>query len=490
MARKRLRLLVVLAVTAVVAALALAPSTHAAGTLTATFSKDSDWGTGYQGKYTITNGTASTVNGWTVAFTLASGQTLGTFWDATLSTGAGNRVTAVARDYNATVAPGGSATFGYIVGYTGSGAAPTGCTVNGAACGGATGPTTTTPATTAPPTTRPPTTTAPTTTTRPPTTTTRPPTSTAPPPSTTAPPPTGGLPRHMLTSYWQDFVNGATVQRLSAVSPNYDLIAVAFADADPARPGAVTFNVDAGLSSALGGYTNANFTSDVQALHASGRKVILSVGGQNGIVTVNDATSAANFSSSVFGLMQTFGFDGVDIDLENGLNPASMTTALQQLSARAGPKLIITLAPQTIDMQSTSGSYFQLALNVRTILTVVNMQYYNSGTMLGCDGQVYAQGTVNFLTALACIQLQGGLRPDQVGLGLPASASAAGGGFVSPSVVNAALDCLSRGTNCGTFHPPTTWPAIRGAMDWSINWDASSGNSFSGTVKPHLGTLP
>jgi chitinase len=110
--------------------------------------------------------------------------------------------------------------------------------------------------------------------------------------------------------------------------------------------------------------------------------------------------------------------------------------------------------------------------------------------MLGCDGQVYAQGTVNFLTALACIQLQGGLRPDQVGLGLPASASAAGGGFVSPSVVNASLDCLSRGTNCGTFHPPTTWPTIRGAMDWSINWDASSGNSFSGTVKPHLGTLP
>ena len=30
---------------AVVAALALAPTTHAAGTLTATFSKDADWGT-------------------------------------------------------------------------------------------------------------------------------------------------------------------------------------------------------------------------------------------------------------------------------------------------------------------------------------------------------------------------------------------------------------------------------------------------------------
>jgi chitinase len=205
---------------------------------------------------------------------------------------------------------------------------------------------------------------------------------------------------------------------------------------------------------------------------------------------VNDATSAANFANSVFGLMRTFGFDGVDIDLENGINPAAMSSALQQLSSMAGPGLVITLAPQTIDMQSTAGGYFQLALNIRTILTIVNTQYYNSGTMLGCDGRVYAQGSVDFVTALACIQLQGGLRPDQVGLGLPASASAAGGGVVAPAVVNAALDCLSRGTNCGTFHPPTTWPSIRGAMTWSINWDATAGGNFSNTVKPHLATLP
>jgi chitinase len=77
MASARLRILVVCAVGAVVAALALAPTSHAAGTLSATFSKDSDWGTGYQGKFTITNGTGATVNGWTVAFTLASGRTSG-----------------------------------------------------------------------------------------------------------------------------------------------------------------------------------------------------------------------------------------------------------------------------------------------------------------------------------------------------------------------------------------------------------------------------
>jgi chitinase len=254
--------------------------------------------------------------------------------------------------------------------------------------------------------------------------------------------------------------------------------------------GGVTFNVDSGLSSALGGYTNAQFTQDVATLHSQGKKVIISVGGQNGTISVTNETAATNFANSVFSLMTTYGFDGVDIDLENGLTASAMTSALRQLSTRAGSKLIITLAPQTIDMQFTTSGYFQLALNIKDILTIVNTQYYNSGTMNGCDGNVYAQGTVNFITALACIQLQNGLRPDQVGIGLPATSSAAGSGFVSPSVVNAALDCLARGTNCGSFKPSTTWPTIRGAMTWSINWDATSSYNFANTVKPHLNTLP
>ena len=300
----------------------------------------------------------------------------------------------------------------------------------------------------------------------------------------------GGLPKHLITGYWQDFTNGATPLRLSAVNSNYTIIAVAFANADPSNPGGVTFSIDSGLSSALGGYSASNFISDIATLHSQGKKVIISVGGQNGTITVGDATSAANFANSVFSLMQTYGFDGVDIDLENGINPTFMGSALQQLSSKAGSSLIITLAPQTVDMQSTSNGYFQLALNIKNILTIVNMQYYNSGSMNGCDGNVYSESTENFLTALACIQLQGGLRPDQVGLGLPASTSAAGSGFVSPSVVNAALDCLETGNNCGSFKPPTTWPGIRGAMDWSINWDASNGYNFANTVGPHLSTLP
>ncbi|MFD8837082.1 chitinase [Streptomyces griseofuscus] len=296
----------------------------------------------------------------------------------------------------------------------------------------------------------------------------------------------GSLPKHAVTGYWQNFNNGAKVQKISDVPAAYDIIAVAFADAST-TPGAVTFTLD---SADLGGYTADQFKADIKAKQAAGKKVIISIGGQNGTISVSDSTSATNFANSVYSLMQTYGFDGVDIDLENGLNATYMTQALRALSAKAGPSLIITMAPQTIDMQSTSASYFQTALNVKDILTVVNTQYYNSGSMLGCDGKVYSQGTVDFLTALACIQLQGGLSPSQVGLGLPASTSAAGSGYVSPSVVNNALDCLTAATNCGSFKPSKTYPDLRGAMTWSTNWDASNGNSWSGTVGAHVHAMP
>lgn len=298
-----------------------------------------------------------------------------------------------------------------------------------------------------------------------------------------------GLPAHILTGYWQNFDNGAKCLKLSDVPQTYNIIAVAFAEAT-ANAGEVTFRLDSSLASKLGGYTEQQFINDIAAAKTKGQKVIISVGGETGSISVNSEASAANFANSVYSLMTKYGFDGVDIDLENGINAAYMTSALRQLSSKAGSGLIITMAPQTLDMQSVGSGYFQVALNIKDILTVVNTQYYNSGTMLGQDGKVYAQGSVDFLTALAAIQLENGLRPDQVGLGLPASTRAAGGGYVAPSVVNSALDCLTKGTGGGSYKPPRTYPALRGAMTWSINWDATNNYDFANTVSAKLNTLP
>lgn len=453
-----LSLVTVLAATLGAAGVAL--PAFAAGP-TASFVKTADWGSGWEGKYTITNGGSSTINGWNLAFELPSGTTLGSYWDALL-TSAGQRHTFTNRSWNGTIAPGASVSFGFLASGSGS---PSGCQLNGAACGGGTPPTTP-PPTTPPPTTPPPTT---------------------PPPTD---PPTGGLPKHLLTGYWHNFDNPAVELRLRDVPNEYDLVAVAFAEATT-TPGALSFGIDPGLSAALGGYTDADFTADVRTLHSRGKRVILSVGGETGRVTVNNAASATAFADTAAALIARYGFDGIDIDLENGLNPTYMAQALRALRAKVGAGLIIAMAPQTIDMQNPAGGYFKLALDIKDILTVVNTQFYNSGAMLGCDqNAAYGQGTVNFIVALACIQLEAGLRPDQVGLGLPAGPGAAGGGIVAPSVVNAALDCLARGTNCGSFRPPRTYPGIRGAMTWSVNWDVSNGNGFANAVGPHLDTLP
>ncbi|MEV6395140.1 glycoside hydrolase family 18 protein [Streptomyces sp. NPDC051907] len=299
------------------------------------------------------------------------------------------------------------------------------------------------------------------------------------------PGPGPGVPRHALTGYWQNFDNGATVQKLRDVQAQYDIIAVSFADST-ATPGQIVFNLDP----AVGYASVADFKADIAAKKSAGKSVVVSVGGEKGNVTINSDASATAFANSAYALMQEYGFNGVDIDLEHGINSTYLTKALRQLSQKAGSGLVLTMAPQTIDMQSTGTEYFKTALAVKDILTVVNMQYYNSGSMLGCDGKVYSQGSVDFLTALACIQLEGGLDASQVGLGVPASTRGAGSGYVDPSVVKNALDCLARGTNCGSFKPAKTYPALRGAMTWSTNWDATAGNAWSNAVGPHVHSLP
>ncbi|MEU7866246.1 cellulose binding domain-containing protein [Dactylosporangium sp. NPDC049140] len=113
---------------------AITTPAQAAGSLTATLSYDSDWGSGYQAKYTITNGTAATVSAWKVEFDLPSGSALGSYWDALMSQ-SGTHVTANNRTYNGTVAPGGTASFGFLV--SGSGK-PANCKLNGASCAGVT----------------------------------------------------------------------------------------------------------------------------------------------------------------------------------------------------------------------------------------------------------------------------------------------------------------------------------------------------------------
>ena len=102
---------------------------------TATFVKTSDWGSGFEGKYTVTNATTAPIQGWQVAFDLPAGHSISSFWDAAM-TRSGQRFTFTNVGWNGTVAPGASVSFGFIGAPGGSAAVPSNCTLNGSPCGG------------------------------------------------------------------------------------------------------------------------------------------------------------------------------------------------------------------------------------------------------------------------------------------------------------------------------------------------------------------
>ncbi|MEU1817521.1 glycoside hydrolase family 18 chitinase [Streptomyces roseifaciens] len=111
--------------------LAAAPA-HAAPSATATFVKTSDWGTGFQAEWTVKNTGTTAITAWTVEWDFPSTTTVGAYWDALL-TSSGSHYTAKNREYNGTIAPGASVTFGFV----GSGdGAPAGCRLDGGPCDG------------------------------------------------------------------------------------------------------------------------------------------------------------------------------------------------------------------------------------------------------------------------------------------------------------------------------------------------------------------
>ncbi|MFJ9901711.1 glycosyl hydrolase family 18 protein [Streptomyces sp. NPDC101152] len=112
----------------------LASSAQAAGTATATYAKTQDWGTGFEGKWTVTNTGSTAISSWTIAWDFPSGTAVTSAWDADV-TSSGTHWTAKNKSYNGTLAPGASVSFGFNG--TGSGA-PSNCTLNGGSCDGGT----------------------------------------------------------------------------------------------------------------------------------------------------------------------------------------------------------------------------------------------------------------------------------------------------------------------------------------------------------------
>ncbi|WP_432932852.1 extracellular catalytic domain type 1 short-chain-length polyhydroxyalkanoate depolymerase [Microbispora sp. CA-135349] len=91
------------------------------------------WNTGFTADVTISNTGTSTINSWSLTFTLPSGQTVISAWNAAISPSSG-QVTAKNAAYNGTIAPGASTSFGFQAGHNGNTGKPSSFSLNGANC--------------------------------------------------------------------------------------------------------------------------------------------------------------------------------------------------------------------------------------------------------------------------------------------------------------------------------------------------------------------
>ncbi|MEV1073586.1 GH12 family glycosyl hydrolase domain-containing protein [Micromonospora parva] len=91
------------------------------------------WGNGFTADVQITNTGSSAINGWTMNYNLPSGQSVTNAWNATVSQ-SGSAVTARNVSHNGSIAPGGTASFGYQGTLNGSYSSPSSFSLNGATC--------------------------------------------------------------------------------------------------------------------------------------------------------------------------------------------------------------------------------------------------------------------------------------------------------------------------------------------------------------------
>ena len=320
------------------------------------------------------------------------------------------------------------------------------------------------------------------------------------------------MPNPALIGYWHNWNDvSAPYIQLDAIDNRYNVIEMAFA--------IPTSNSDMTMLFTPNVVSQNVLINKIQSLQSQGKKILLSVGGANATIDLTTTANKNAFVSSMTTLINTYGFDGIDIDIENGnsilvnggtivspgnIAQVNLIDAIKQIMANYrtshSQKLLLTMAPETAYVQGGQsafgniwGGYLPIIHGLRDSLDLLQVQLYNSGTMYGIDADIYTQGTSDFIIAMTEAVIQGfnttggaflGIPASKVAIGLPACNSAAGGGFVDTPIVKKAIDYLrGTGTKPGNYvlSNISGYPTLRGMMTWSINWDAisSCGGSYS-----------
>jgi chitinase len=309
--------------------------------------------------------------------------------------------------------------------------------------------------------------------------------------------------KHALIGY---FEGGGS---LRDVSPQWDIIIATFAA--PVK----------GSTSLLRFEAPASFTADVAYLKSKGKKVLISLGGGGAVVTLKTQQDVHNYVSSVSAIVQKYGFDGVDLDIETPslmIEPGdtdfrrpktpsivNLIAAMHQLREHFGPTFMVAEVPEAAQTQAGMqtyggqfGSFLPVIYGTRDMLSFVDAQDYNTPPLEGLDGNYYFPGNADYHVALGEMMMRGfevnghlfpPLPADKVAIGFPATPNSARNYTPIPAIEDA-LRYLTEGkTYTGAeydLRQKSGYPKFLGAMFWAINEDQRNNYKMSNAIGPFL----
>lgn len=225
--------------------------------------------------------------------------------------------------------------------------------------------------------------------------------------------------------------------------------------------------------------TDEEFRRQIGILNAQGRAVIISLGGADAEIGLVKGQEEA-LALEIIRLTETYGFDGLDIDLEQTAittldNQTVIPAALRLVKDHyrsEGKNFIVSMAPEFPYLR-TNGQYKTYITSLEGYYDFIAPQFYNQGgdglwveEINGWLAQNNDEQKENFLFYLTDSLINGTrdyirIPHDKFVIGLPSNNDAAATGYViNPEHVLNALARLEQ----------TNQP-IKGLMTWSVNWD-------------------
>jgi chitinase len=258
---------------------------------------------------------------------------------------------------------------------------------------------------------------------------------------------------------------------LAKVNPFYNVISVSFMKGE-GIPTFKPYNM-----------TDEAFREKVAALNAQDRAVLISLGGADSHIELHRGQEQ-DFADEIIRLVEVYGFDGLDIDLEQtavaaGDNQTVIPAALKIVREhykKENKHFIISMAPEFPYLR-TQGAYVPYITALQDEYDFIAPQLYNQagdGISVGVEwiAQNNDEKKYEFLYGISKSFNEGSggfiqIPANKLALGIPANEDAAANGYVKdPAKVYQVFEQMEKDNT-----------PLKGIMTWSVNWDEGSNSA-------------